>query len=107
MLSSQNVTFTQQFFVNGFSYDFKVGNTIIEVNGDYWHCNPIKYKYNDIVNFPLSPKLVQDVWDKDKRKRDAAIKRNFSFETIWESELTNMTDAELDVRIREILCKNQ
>jgi hypothetical protein len=34
-----------------YSYDIIIKNTkkLIEVNGDYWHGNPIKYKPNDII----------------------------------------------------------
>jgi hypothetical protein len=41
-------------------------NVIIEYNGDYWHCNPSKYKedfYNDRINMTSKEK-----WEKDKQK---------------------------------------
>lgn len=38
-LIESNITFDQEFRINGFghSYDFRVGNTIVELDGVYWH----------------------------------------------------------------------
>lgn len=36
-----------------FRYDFLInGKIIVELNGDFWHANPQKYKENDILHFP-------------------------------------------------------
>ena len=31
-------------------YDFKFGNVLLELNGDYFHANPLKYKAKDVLN---------------------------------------------------------
>lgn len=68
-----------------YSYDFKYKNKIIEFNGDYWHCNPIKYKPNDIVK----GRKAKDKWKQDKEKVDFAISQGYEVLTIWEDEYKN------------------
>lgn len=47
-------------------YDFKIGKTIIELNGDFWHANPNKYKADDILNHPGSNGIkAKDIWKRD------------------------------------------
>lgn len=70
-------------------YDFYLPhfNLLIEVNGDYWHGNPKKYKKGDVLKFPGNRSvLVEDLWEKDKKKIDLAIKNGFNALTLWESD---------------------
>lgn len=77
---------------NIFYYDLKIKNLIIELNGTYWHCNPKKYKKNDIVKFPNNTfKKVKDIWEKDEYKIKNAQDNGFNVETIWEDELNEET----------------
>ena len=70
-------------------YDIKINNLLIELNGTYWHCDPRKYKANDIVKFPNNTfKRVQDVWDKDLQKIQLAKDNGFLIETIWEDDFS-------------------
>jgi hypothetical protein len=75
-----------------FFYDIKIvgTNKLIEVNGDYWHCNPKFYKENDIIKFPgRGETLVSEVWVRDKLKENFAIKNNFSIFVVWSDDLNN------------------
>jgi G:T-mismatch repair DNA endonuclease (very short patch repair protein) len=63
-------------------------NKIIEVNGDFWHFNPLLYKENDVVSIPGNPEfLVKDKWGYDKEKNDFAISKNFTVLVVWEYDL--------------------
>lgn len=65
--------------------DFPV---VIEINGDYWHCNPNKYLPTDLIKFPSkSPILVENIWKRDKRKDDYIISKGYKSIIIWESEI--------------------
>lgn len=53
-LNHLSIPYTTQFPLGGKLFDFRITNTniLIEVNGDYWHCNPNLYKIDEIVKFP-------------------------------------------------------
>lgn len=76
-------------------YDLKINNTLIEINGDYWHANPNKYKAEHVFNFPKTVITAQDIWNMDKFKRELAELYNFKFCIIWEDEMKKMTNDEL------------
>lgn len=45
ILDNLNIKYEFQPSVGGFNYDFLINtNLIVEVDGDFWHCNPIKWK---------------------------------------------------------------
>lgn len=59
-------------------------NLLIEYNGDYWHCNPIKYKptyFNKKKNM-----LAEEIWKYDRDKLYLAKKKNYTCVTIWEHD---------------------
>jgi len=56
---------------------------IIECYGDYWHCNPLKYKsnfYNKSVHLP-----AKEIWDRDKKRIDFLVKNGYDVEIFWEN----------------------
>jgi len=66
------------------SFDFVYENKIIEFNGDYWHCNPSKYKedyFNSLLNCTAKEK-----WESDKQKLDLIKKCGYKVLIIWEEE---------------------
>ena len=68
-------------------YDIKVGNKIIEYNGDYWHANPKKYNHDKILTYPNQIKLsAQEVWDKDNIKLELAKKLGYEIHIVRESD---------------------
>ena len=66
-------------------YDIKIGeNKLIEYNGDYWHCNPNKWKAN---NFNKSIQMyAKDKWYKDRIKIENAKNKGYDILVIWEEE---------------------
>lgn len=57
---------------------------IIEFNGDFWHCNPVKYEedyHHKIMN--LSAKSI---WENDKIKIKWISDKGYNILVIWESE---------------------
>jgi G:T-mismatch repair DNA endonuclease (very short patch repair protein) len=67
-------------------YDIVYNKKIIEYNGDFWHANPKKYKPNDILKFPNSPKVAQEIWDADERKIQFARDQGYEVLVVWESD---------------------
>lgn len=83
------IPYTTQFTLKGKIFDFRISNTniLIEVNGDYWHCNPSKYKVDEVVSFPNGCKKVSDIWKKDEEKKLKAENAGYKVVYIWEEEI--------------------
>lgn len=88
-LNNMCISHTIQFPLKGKLFDFRISNTniLIEVNGDYWHCNPNKYKVDETIKFPGGSKKVTDIWEKDKIKKEIAEKNGYKVIYIWEEEM--------------------
>jgi hypothetical protein len=67
-------------------FDAKVGNILIEANGNYWHANPNKYSENNVFNFPKSTTTAKQIWKDDLIKKELAEANGFTMLYIWESE---------------------
>jgi G:T-mismatch repair DNA endonuclease (very short patch repair protein) len=58
-------------------------NEVIECYGDYWHCNPKKYKeyyYNKRVK-----KTAKEIWASDEERINAIEKLGYKVKIIWEN----------------------
>lgn len=77
----------------------KETNILIEVNGDYWHANPEIYKKDDQLNYFGSFIKAQEVWDKDKYKKELAESKGYDVIYLWENEIKKMSDIELEQKI--------
>ena len=60
---------------------------IIEFNGDYWHCNPEKYKKDFFHS--QSGQYAYQIWQHDEQKIKTAIDRGFNVKIVWWSEFIN------------------
>jgi hypothetical protein len=80
-------------FLWDYNFDVRVGRTLVEVQGDFWHANPAcEYSRDDEL---LEGLLVSEVWDKDAAKKRMAEQNGFKLLALWEGEINAMTDAEL------------
>lgn len=70
----------QQFYVHPFFFDIKIINypILIEVHGDYWHCNPKVY-----INGPIN-NSQKNMMKRDFVKRDRAKLMGYKRLVIWE-----------------------
>lgn len=80
---------TKQYCVHdgkrAYFYDIVHNKKAIEINGDYWHCNPKLYDNN--YYHRTMDLLAEDIWMKDKAKIDLLFElRGIPALTIWESE---------------------
>lgn len=71
-----------QYKFGSYFYDFHVEGTnlLIEVNGDYWHCNPVKY-----INGPIN-ELQRFAITRDDLKRKLAIQNGYQLHVVWEND---------------------
>ena len=97
LLSDNGFNFKPQFWCGGKSFDFMLWdyNTVIEVNGDYWHANPIIYKEDDYVTKLGKRILAKDVWEYDKNKHEIILNNKINLVILWENEINSLTDSEL------------
>lgn len=74
-----------------YSYDILLNNNkIIEVNGDYWHGNPVLYRPTDILLKGSSAEMfVFEKWHQDYNKIKFAESNGYSVMVIWEYDLKN------------------
>jgi very-short-patch-repair endonuclease len=78
----------KQIFINNKKYVtdicFPNEKIVIEYNGDYWHCNPEKYKpdyFHTIKNM-----TARQIWDYDKQKKKNLENANYKVIIIWEND---------------------
>ena len=66
-----------------FLYDIRYKNKLIEVNGDYWHANPGKYKETSVFHFPRGQFTSQQIWEQDKHKLQVAQDAGYTIMLVW------------------------
>ena len=86
-----------------FFYDIKIGNVLVEVNGDYWHANPRTYAPDALMRYKDKECYASDIWKLDKEKTDHAKQCGFDIVHIWEMDLQNNKDSIANL-IEEIKC---
>jgi len=62
-------------------------NTIVEVYGDYWHCNPEKFEksyYHRQLHMTADEK-----WNYDKNRQEKLVKAGYNVHIIWEKTVRN------------------
>lgn len=99
ILTSLNIPFEHQFRVEGIShsFDFHVLNTniLIEVDGNYWHCNPKVFK-------KLSK--IQKQWKRqDIKINKLAKEKDFILIRFWEKDILN-NEKNVRKELRKYLC---
>jgi very-short-patch-repair endonuclease len=87
MLLQYSVPFNTQFYLKGKWFDFKINNTLIEIDGVYWHGKGILYE--DM------PQWRKQIFDNDRYKDRLANENNYKLIRIWEDELDNLNIQQL------------
>jgi G:T-mismatch repair DNA endonuclease (very short patch repair protein) len=92
------VDFEREKFINNqkWKIDFKIGDKLIEVQGDFWHANPRIYSYDKLHAIQKSNVL------RDVEKHDWIAKNNFELLQIWEYDI-KMTPDEVKQTIKKYL----
>jgi G:T-mismatch repair DNA endonuclease (very short patch repair protein) len=106
LLTDMNIGFTTHFFIDNLSYDIKINSSkkIIEVQGDYWHANPDKFKEKDLIaNKKLGTISAKEIWEKDALKKKIAENSGYSIFYVWESDIKQKSKGELKMEILNFL----
>lgn len=83
VLESHNIDFESEFPLTNYKFDFKIGNILLEVQGDYWHNLPFNIR-NDRAKAEIVRKYYPD----------------YNLRYIWESEFKSIRGID---RLLEIL----
>lgn len=88
LLSLLNINNIKEFNIIYYCVDNYLpdNNLMIEVQGDYWHCNPLKFK--DKMNDTQCKRVIKD------KAKHTYIKNNFNIEVLylWEHDIYNNLD---------------
>ena len=81
ILEENNIKYTYNFFLNNKvickQYDFKIGNILLEIDGDYWHGGP------GVKTHHFSASQTQQ---NDLLKNQLAEELGYKLVRVWESE---------------------
>lgn len=95
-----------EFMTTYCNFDFKVGNCVIEYNGDLWHANPKKYKEDDLVISFLSKKMfAKDIWKREERRNNKIYDDGYKLLIIWDNHTKKYWDETID-NCLEFVLKN-
>jgi len=105
VLDKMQISYERQFWINRKSYDFRLSKTrvIIEVQGDFWHANPLIYTETDILNFGSNTLTAGELWQKDLEKLNNAVKYSYKIIYFWELEIKKLDDYQLLMLVEEKL----
>lgn len=93
LLVDLGIGFENQYPLNGYLYDFYIPskNILIEVDGDWYHCNPIKHP--EAIH-PIQKAVVKNDAAKNESAKDAGIE----LLRFWETDVKKHTES-----VKEIL----
>lgn len=64
--------------------------TIVEVNGDLWHCNPKFWKADD--EHPNKKVSAQVIWDRDAKRQTYLESLGYTVYVLWEDDINKGRD---------------
>lgn len=110
LLDMMNIQYTSQMKIKSsqssvYFFDICIGNVLIEINGDFWHANPEKYKKGDILKFPNKEVISDELWLKDKIKKKDANRIGYNVVYLWESFIRKSSNEELIETLKDIIEK--
>jgi G:T-mismatch repair DNA endonuclease (very short patch repair protein) len=106
ILDDAGISYLSNFIINHKSYDIIIDKSVIEIQGDFWHANPEKYKKDDLLNYPGGKKIkAEDLWIKDKLKKDEMENMGYKILYLWETNINKMKDSDILLTIEDFIKK--
>ncbi len=81
ILQELNINFAQEKQIGYYLCDFVIDDKIIEVQGDFWHANPLFYK-EDNLRYTQKQNIKRD-----KSKKTYLINKKYKILYLWENDL--------------------
>ena len=85
--------FESEKYIDSYRVDFinKENKIVVEIYGDYWHCNPLKYTENF---YNKNKKMyAKDIWEYDNRREDFIKDQGYRFFKFFQSDLHSFRNA--------------
>lgn len=82
-------------------FDKKTG-LIIELHGDYWHCNSLYYSA-DYVH-PHRKISAKDIWQKDAERKNCLESIGYQVAVIWEQDFNNDSVEVINMLVEYLSC---
>lgn len=79
ILKKNNIKYIKQFRFENKLFDFKIDNTLVEIDGDFYHANPEKF----VAKYPIQIKTIAN----DKIKNEIVANSEYTLKRIWYSDL--------------------
>ncbi len=102
-LSKLGIKHQVQYQVGRYYFDIKIGNVLIQVNGNFWHGNPNIYKATDIIPIPGKKQRAINLWKKDLKKKLQAVKRGYRVVYLWQSDINKMNQIQLVESVKRLI----
>jgi very-short-patch-repair endonuclease len=100
LLMTEHHDFHRQYYIREIKalFDFKISgkNIFIEVDGDFWHCNP-NSKFKEPIYEAQKSNLMQD-----KVKEEWCLKNGFKLLRFWESDINNKQEEVIKILQKEL-----
>jgi len=74
-------------YIKGYPDLFIEPNICVFVDGDYWHCNPRKFKADDMIKIWRKQYKASDIWSKDLQVHHELNSQGFHVVRIWEYDI--------------------
>jgi len=86
LLESIGVDFIFQYTICGFNFDYYLPkyDLVIEVDGDFYHCNPIKYP-----NGPIYETQKTTIKNDDKKNKIWTLENGYTLLRFWETDIND------------------
>jgi len=93
LLTEMGISHQYEITINKYRVDILVDKKIIEINGDFFHASPLKFKPTDILNIFGTKITAKAIWDKEKERSSALINLGYDILVLWETEInSNITN---------------
>ena len=83
----KDINYETEVFICPYFVDFLIADKkiIIEVLGDYWHCNP--QKYNRTFYNKRKHMTSEEIWQKDQQRKQELINKGYKILEFWEHDI--------------------
>lgn len=106
--------FESEKYVAGYMVDEidKDRNIILEVFGDFWHCNPSLYNPDDTISLDGKAFTASEIWMRDKKRINELASHGYSVYIIWENDFKTAQEQTISdliqwIEFSQIVCAEE